>query len=80
MPLPAWNDDWEKPNLLRGRRGWAWSHYASLGVGAALAAVALGLSVPAVGRVRESDSRVRTIDEVRQWQLGVAVLESVQQK
>jgi len=80
MSLPPWDDDWEKPNPLRCKGGWARPHYASIGVAAVLVATALGVSAPAVARVRDEDSRVRRIDEYRQQKLGGIVLALLQQR
>jgi|HubBroStandDraft_6_1064221.scaffolds.fasta_scaffold609641_1 hypothetical protein len=48
MSLPTWDDEWERPDPLRGGKGWARHHYADVVVGAALAILALGLTVPAL--------------------------------
>jgi hypothetical protein len=35
MTLPRWNDDWEKPDPLRGKRGWACLQYINMGIAVA---------------------------------------------
>lgn len=52
MTLPKWNDEWEKPDPLRGRRGWQRHHYATACVAAILFAVSLTLFFPAVVNAR----------------------------
>ena len=56
MTLPMWNTDRERPDLLRGKRGWTVPDYVNIGIGVCLVVVALGLLVPAVARIRETDS------------------------
>jgi hypothetical protein len=34
VTLPRWNDEWEKPDPLRNREGWARHHFAAVGVAA----------------------------------------------
>jgi hypothetical protein len=80
MSLPTWNDEWESPDPLRGGKGWARHHYADVATAAALAVMALGLTLPAIVSVRGSDSRVRRADAHRESELSPAALESVRQK
>jgi hypothetical protein len=66
MTLPKWNDDWEKPDPLRGKRGWTCPDYVNIGVALGLVVTALSLLAPAVARVRDTDSRVRCINALRE--------------
>jgi hypothetical protein len=80
MVLPTWNSAWEKPDPLRGRKGWAGPHYASVTVAAVIAALALGISMPAVVKVREAESRVRRIDVQRERDFTTPSVDSVGQR
>jgi hypothetical protein len=64
---------------LRGVKGWAGHHYADVAAAAALAVVALGLTLPAIVGVRGSDSRLRRADAHRGQEQSLAALESVTQ-
>jgi hypothetical protein len=71
VSLPTWNIAWEKPDPLRGRRGWAYPHYVSAMVAVTMSAITFGLMVPALGNARAESVRVRTIDyRHRQVQLA----------
>ncbi len=58
MPLPKWNDEWEKSDPLRGRRGCARYHYATVAAAAVLVLAAFGVAVPAIARARQAESNV----------------------
>jgi hypothetical protein len=52
MAVPAWNDEWERPDPLQGRRGWARHHYANGLVVAVLVILALGMLLPVIAKSR----------------------------
>ncbi len=62
MALPGWNREWEKPDLLRGKRGWSLAHYLTVGVAVILLVPALGLLVPAVVKVRDREQRLDRLE------------------
>jgi hypothetical protein len=80
MSLPTWNDTWEKPNPMRGRRGWAGHHYADVAVAAVMVALALGVSLPAVVKVREVESRIRRSDVQREREFTTNSFDSIGQR
>jgi hypothetical protein len=55
MTIPKWNEEWEKPDPLRGKRGWCRHQYATAGGAAVLLIAAFGLLVPAVPKARETE-------------------------
>ena len=61
MMLPKWNNEWEKPDPLRGQLGWSRHHYAAVVVAAILLVTVFGLVVPFVGKARQKE---RELDEV----------------
>jgi hypothetical protein len=67
--LPIWNDDWERADPLKGRRGWTKRDYANIGVAACLFLTTVGLLVPAVPRAREADARTQVVDKMREINL-----------
>lgn len=66
MTLPSWNDEWEKPDRLKGKRGWTLPDYVNIGVAAFIVANAFALVVPAVARGRETESFVARQDKHRE--------------
>ena len=80
MSLPTWNDAWERPDPLRGGKGWAVHHYINVAAAAALTALVFGVTVPALVGVRGSHSWVRRAISHRDQDLAPAALESVTQK
>jgi hypothetical protein len=48
MNIPRWNSDWDPPDPLKGRRGWAAHHYATAGVAALLVVFVLVVVLPFV--------------------------------
>jgi hypothetical protein len=70
MTLPVWNNDWEKPDRLRGKHGWTCPDYVNISAAVVLVVTALGLLVPAVPRAKDTDARVWTLDVLRKRQLG----------
>ena len=70
LPMPVWNDDWEKPDPLRGKRGWTSPDYFNLGIAAVLIVTALGLLPPAVAIVRETDRRARWMNMLREEEVS----------
>jgi hypothetical protein len=70
MTIPVWNSDWEKPDPLRGKRGWTLPDYVNIGVAVGLVVVASGLLLPAAARSRVTDSRLRWVNADREQQLA----------
>lgn len=56
MTFRKWNSEWEKPDPLRGRRGWSRHHYAAVGVAAAVLLAAFAVIPPAVVRARQEEA------------------------
>jgi hypothetical protein len=75
MAFPKWHEHWEKPDLLRGKRGWTCPDYVNIGVALVLAAVAFGLFSPANLKVRATDSRTRWENTRRERALTEHLLE-----
>ena len=50
MSLPRWNNEWEKPDPLRGGQGWVRHHDVSAGTAAIMVFLALGSFVSAVAK------------------------------
>jgi hypothetical protein len=75
MSLPSWNDDWQKSDPLRGKRGWACPHYADIGAVLLVLTMSFGLVLPVVARTREAESLVRRADEQRSRTLTPSVSE-----
>jgi len=66
MTIPEWNTEWEKPDPLRGKRGWSGGHYVSVGIAVILFVAALSLLVPAVVKARGNrDELVRINEQLR---------------
>ncbi|OWK45189.1 hypothetical protein [Fimbriiglobus ruber] len=66
MTLPKWNNDWEKPDPLRGQRGWSRHHYATVFVAAVVLAIAFGLVMPVVVKLRRQEQEMdRLYEELR---------------
>jgi Flp pilus assembly protein TadB len=63
MALPKWNSEWEKPDPLRGARGWSRHHYVSVSIAVILAVTALGLLMPAVAKARHKKHQLDRIYE-----------------
>jgi hypothetical protein len=63
MSIPQWNSEWEKPDPLRGARGWSGHHYATVGAAVALLITSVGMLMPAVPRARYKE---RDVD--RAWE------------
>ena len=66
MSLPRWNTEWEKPDPLRGGRGWARHHYVSAGTAAILVFLALGTFVSAAAKAHRKAGELRRYYEQRQ--------------
>ena len=64
--LPMWNDECERPDLLRGKRGWTLVDYFNIGVAVCLVVITLGLLMPAITSVRETACRTRNINAQRE--------------
>jgi hypothetical protein len=60
-----WNDDWEKSDPLRGKRGWTCSDYVNIGVAMVLLVTAFGLFVEGIAILRETDARAHRINAQR---------------
>ena len=58
MTLPKWNVEWEKPDPLRGKRGWSRHHYVTVGGAVLLLVAALGFLPPPVAKVRSAEQRL----------------------
>jgi len=67
--LPTWNEVWEKPDPLRGRRGWTWPDYANIGVAVFLTVATFALLMPRVIGIREADGRIQRINKQRELEL-----------
>lgn len=63
VTLPKWNNEWEKPDPLRGARGWCRHHYATVVVAAGLLVTATGLGLPAVIKARREAQKLEAIPE-----------------
>lgn len=76
MTLPKWNSEWEKPDPLRGRRGWALQHYATAGVSVLLAVIVLSWAVLAFARAHRHAQELKRQHEERgdPFKLGDAEL------
>jgi len=70
MTLPKWNERWEKPDLLKGKRGWALPDYITIAVAIVLVVISFGLSVLTNQKIRDSASRVHYLNEQQERQLG----------
>ena len=46
MDIPQWNNEWDPPDPLKGRRGWSAHRYVSAGILALLAAFSVVLMTP----------------------------------
>ena len=66
------DDDWEGPDPLRGKRGWTCRDYVNIGVAIILGVTAFGLLMPAVTKVRDTDSRLRLINTQREGEMNDA--------
>ncbi len=51
--LPRWNNDWDPPDPLRGKQGWALRHYVRIGVGIVVLAVVLPVVLLATNKPRK---------------------------
>jgi hypothetical protein len=80
MTLPRWNDDWEKPDPLRGKRGWTGPDYVNISVAVGLVVIAFGLLVPALARIHDTESRERRINTQRERELSVWPPDLVKQR
>jgi hypothetical protein len=69
MTLPMWNSDWEKPDPLRGKRGWTFPDYVNIGIGVGFVVAALGFLALAVAKARDADSQVRWLNVQREQEL-----------
>lgn len=72
MSIPKWNSEWERPDPLRGARGWVRHHFASVGVAAILICCVLGLLVPAVTNARRKQYELDRANEQLQAAFGAA--------
>ena len=67
--LPAWNDDWESADPLRGKPGWMLPDYVNIGVSVCLIATTVGVLLPAVPTVLDIDARAQRLNELREVDL-----------
>ena len=58
MTFRKWNSEWEKPDPLRGARGWCQHHYAAIGVAMALLLAVFALVPPAMLRARQKEAEL----------------------
>lgn len=56
--VAKWNSEWEKPDPLRGKRGWSQRHYTAVGVSVILFVIAVGVSAPAIERARQKEQEL----------------------
>lgn len=66
MDLSQWNNEWDPPDPLKGRRGWARHHYVARGVFALLLLGATALLIPAALHLRRAEVILERAWE-RQW-------------
>jgi len=69
MNMPMWNHAWERPDPLRGKRGWVCADYVNIGVTLGLVILAVGLLALVNARLRYGDLQMKRFDEVREQQL-----------
>ena len=72
MTLPRWNDEWEKPDLLRGKRGWTFPDYINIGVAIVLVVTTFSFFLPAVLKIQEAEFRIRRLNEWREQEFANA--------
>jgi hypothetical protein len=66
MAFPMWNQDWEKPDPLRGKPGWTFPDYVNIGIAVVLAVIVLGSVMPPVLKTRDLDGRSRWENRLRE--------------
>jgi hypothetical protein len=66
MALPTWNQDWEKPDPLRGKPGWTFPDYVNIVIALVLAAIVLGSVMPPVLKARDLDAWMRRLNTMRE--------------
>lgn len=71
MSLPKWNSEWEQPDPLRGRLGWARHHYVNAAVavvllGLVIVVMILGVLVPALVRAQRREAILEQRNKILQ--------------
>jgi TRAP-type C4-dicarboxylate transport system permease small subunit len=64
--LPRWNEIWESPDPLRGKKGWEVRDYVNIAVAFGFVLMSILLLIPAISVARESQSRIIALDQLRE--------------
>jgi hypothetical protein len=57
MTYSKWNSEWERPDPLRGKRGWNGRNYIIVTISVILSMIASGLIIPAIAKVSQDGAQ-----------------------